>query len=206
MITVWLTQTIAPFKKRVKTCVDAIKKAQQYTNKKTAYYPHISCGYSQLMERYHQAHSLGADGVLLCPALCGFESMHALAQSSVPLPIMAHPSMTGAFVTTRSHGMSRSFFFGEFLRALGADISIYPHSSGRFQFNDHTCRAIEKRSLCPDSPFKRMYPSPGGGIAPNQICRWNPFQKDIIYLFGRGIIGHPKGVTQGTREIMETLQ
>ncbi|MEX2456432.1 MAG: RuBisCO large subunit C-terminal-like domain-containing protein, partial [Balneolaceae bacterium] len=128
-------QSSASFKARVQSVVRAVRKGEQISGKKTAYFPNITGSAAELIDRYMQAVELGADGVLISPQLTGLTQMHQLAASNMPLPIMAHPAFSGNFVNHPTGGFLPEIYYGLLWRAFGADFVIYPNTQGRFSFS-----------------------------------------------------------------------
>lgn len=200
-------QSSAPFTERLIKCSDAIKKANEKTGFSTAYYPNITADGVETLKRYEQAYLAGAGGVLLSPHLCGLPMMHLLAQSEIPLPIMAHPAFSGGLVQNPYHGFSKDFLYGELWRALGADFSIYPNAGGRFSFSLDECQSINKKCHDISSPFKSVFPTPGGGIQRDSINEFiNLYGNDIVLLIGGSLYQHPKGIRYASQELLELIK
>ena len=199
-------QSSSPFKDRLVSCCNAVKKANDSTGNISAYYPNITADGVETVRRYEQAYEAGAGGVLLSPHLCGLPVMHLLAQSEIPLPIMAHPAFSGGFVQNPSHGFSKSFLYAELWRALGADFSIYPNAGGRFSFTLDECQQINH--LCRDTslPFKTTLPTPGGGVQRQTIQELlKSYGSDTVFLIGGSLYQHPKGIRFATQELLELI-
>jgi len=200
-------QTSAPFVERLKKCTDAVKKANDETGFVSAYYPNITADGIETIRRYEQAYEAGAGGVLLSPHLCGLPVMHLLAQSDIPLPIMAHPAFSGGLVQNPDHGFNKAFLYADLWRALGADFSIYPNAGGRFSFTLDECQQIN--TLCRDvsSPFKTVFPTPGGGVQRQTIQDlMKIYRNDTVFLIGGSLYQHPKGIRYATQELLELIK
>ncbi len=199
-------QKSAPFEERVIHCMQSIERAADKTGKRTAYFPNITAGTEVMMKRLDHAVSHGAGGVLICPHLCGLESMHHIAEKNPGIPIMAHPAFSGGYVQSANHGMTPEFLYGILWRALGADLSVYPNVGGRFSFSAGTCKSINE--TCRDStlPFKTSFPVPGGGVQRNTIPDLaESYGSDTVFLVGGSLYQHPKGPNFAAREITEAL-
>lgn len=196
------SQPYATFTDRLTACMDAIHKAADKTGKKAAYYPNITADGRETVRRYEAAWKAGAGGVLLSPHLCGIQTMHELARTDIPLPIMAHPAFSGALVQNPRHGFTKRFLYGELWRALGADFSIYPNKGGRFSFSIEDCMAINDSCRDYRLPFKRTFPVPGGGLQRDSIRDWlDVYGNDTVFLIGGSLYQHPKGIEYASREI-----
>ncbi|MEQ8523608.1 RuBisCO large subunit C-terminal-like domain-containing protein [Gracilimonas sp.] len=200
-------QSYAPFEERVNRVAEVLQKAMTETGILTRYFPNITTAGSKLMQQYELAADLGADGVMIIPELCGYESMHELAQSKLDLPVIAHPAFSGTFVTDPDHGFTPSFLYGELYRAFGADFTVYPNTGGRFSFTPEECNDLNDSARTLDSPFKPIFPMPGGGMKRETIPNWiKEYGKDTIFLLGASMLQHPGGIRKASEEVKEILQ
>jgi len=200
-------QSYAPFDERVKYCTEAIQKANDETGRKSWYIPHITAPGDELWRRYEIAVAHGAGAVMVCPQLCGPEVMQQIADHSTPLPVMAHPAFSGAYVQDRDHGFSRSFFYGALWRAMGADFTIFPNHSGRFSFTLEECLDIVHAARTADSPYAPIFPTPGGGMQRETVPYFiDKYGIDTVFLIGGSLYQHPGGIQQAAREIRTILE
>ncbi len=199
-------QKSAPFKERVEACAAAVRSGEQYSGKKTLYFPNITTTPSEVKTRYTQAIEYGADGVLLCPQLSGLEMIAELAAMK-QVPVMAHPSFSGGFIIHETHGFAPGFYYGKLWRALGADAIIYPNAGGRFSLSTDTCQAMNQQmhsSLC---GFKKSVPTPAGGIHLNSIPHLlDSYGEDICYLIGGSLYQDPEGIETATKKFTTLLE
>jgi|AntRauTorcE11897_2_1112592.scaffolds.fasta_scaffold00090_36 ribulose-bisphosphate carboxylase large chain len=199
-------QDYAPFEERVMKVSEALEKTMTETGILTRYFPNITTSGSKLMKNYELAADLGADGVMVCPHICGYDAIHELAQSELDLPIIAHPAFSGTFVTDPEHGFTPAFLYGELSRAFGADLTVYPNTGGRFSFTLEECLKLNDAARNSDSPFKKIFPMPGGGIKLETIPQWmNEYGKDTVFLLGASMLRHPDGITKAASEVQEVI-
>jgi ribulose-bisphosphate carboxylase large chain len=202
-----VNQSVAPFNKRVETCVAAIEKAADETGKRTAYFPNITGDCFDIWRRYEIAQSLGASGVLVSPLLAGMSVIKSLRESDPVLPVMAHPTFSGSFVMNKGHGFTPELFYGHLWRALGADTVIYPNFGGRFSFSEEDCEGINRALRHDASPFKKAFPTPGGGIQRDTIGTWiDRYGNDTIFLIGGSLYQHKHGLEAAVREFQEAIE
>lgn len=200
-------QVYAPFTDRVTSITTKLKHCEEEFGYRAHYYPNITGTPSQMKERYEMAKESGADGVMVLPHLSGFETMHELASSEIDLPIMAHPAFSGALVSAANHGFSPAFLYGELYRAFGADFTIYPNTGGRFSFSGQECIEINNCARTVSSPFKPMFPLPGGGMKRETIPHWvNEYGNDMVFLIGASLFQHPDGIQKAVRELIAVLE
>lgn len=200
-------QSYAPFQERVEKVVAALKKSEAAYGRRAAYFPNITVSGSRLMQQYKSAFELGADGVMVLPELCGYEAMHELAASDIDLPIIAHPSFSGTFVTDPEHGFTPAFLYGELYRAFGADCTVYPNTGGRFSFSQEECLQLNEAARTSASPFNPVFPMPGGGMKRETLPHWiKEYGNDTVFLLGASMLQHPEGIRQAAMEVSALLK
>lgn len=199
-------QNEATFKRRVSACVDAIRKGEQFSGKKTLYFPNITSNPINIEQKFREAIDMGADGVLLSPQLTGLETLSSLAKLQLA-PVMAHPAFSGSYVIHETHGFTPEFYYGKLWRALGADCIIYPNAGGRFSYSIDTCLALNQQMHTDFCSFKASLPSPAGGInldsIPGLLKRYGT---DIAYLVGGSLYSHKDGIEKATVEFLKLLE
>ena len=81
----------------------------------------------------------GADILLFNVFAYGLDVLQSLAEDDeIPVPIMAHPAVSGAYSASKLYGVSSPLLLGK-LRYAGADFSLFPSPYGSV--------ALEKRRL-----------------------------------------------------------
>ncbi|MFO7847475.1 MAG: RuBisCO large subunit C-terminal-like domain-containing protein [Balneolaceae bacterium] len=198
-------QKSAPFEDRVKRCLEAIRKGEQISGKKTLYFSNITTAPTQIIAQYKKAVRLGVDGVLVAPQLVGLETMHELSKLG-DVPIMAHPTFSGSYLVNQS-GIDPVFYFGKLIHAFGADAIIYPNADGRFSFSTETCKAINRSCQTPIKSITPAFPAPGGGVKLNTIPGLvEQYGNDIIFLIGGSLYKHPEGLRIATQKFQQALR
>ncbi|AXJ00443.1 ribulose 1,5-bisphosphate carboxylase large subunit [Cyclonatronum proteinivorum] len=199
-------QPTSPFADRLAACTDAVKRAADKTGHLAAYFPNITADGSETLRRYEQAYEAGAGGVLLMPHLCGPSTMTELAKSGIPLPIMAHPAFSGAYVMSDTQGFTPEFLYGTLWRKLGADFVIYPNAGGRFSFSEAACHAINENCRRPLGGIAASIPTPGGGVQRDTLTSLlEAYGPDTCFLIGGSLYQHPRGIEFASRELTELL-
>ena len=198
-------QQTADFRARVTACVQAVRMGEQISGKKTLYFPNITTSPAYVLDRFHEALELGADGVLISPQLTGLEMLHTLS-SRGHLPVMAHPAFSGPYVIHESHGFLPDLYYGKLWRALGADAIIYPNAGGRFSFSRETCKRINQRARDKFHTFNASFPTPAGGMnmqsLPDQITHYG---NNTIYLIGGNLHEQKAGLQEATKQFQNLL-
>ena len=102
-------QSYAPFKDRVKACVDSVNNANAKTGGRSLYIANCTADSMEFLERAMTAQELGAGGIMAAPGLLGLSIIREL--SSAPdfhLPIFLHPCFSGSLVLSADSGISPS--------------------------------------------------------------------------------------------------
>jgi ribulose-bisphosphate carboxylase large chain len=182
-------QVFAPFEERVKHCAEAVAEANLKTGYKCIYMPSLGTRADKLVERAHFAKQHGAGGLLVPPAMVGYDSMRMLADDdTLALPIIAHPAFIGSYVTSLTAGISHYALFGQIVRLAGADATIYPNYGGRFSFSKEECISIVQGSQTPMGHIAPIFPSPGGGMTMDRVPDMLAvYGKEVVFLMGGGL-------------------
>ncbi len=199
-------QKFSPYKERVKVCCDAVNEANAKTGGKTLYLPNITAPFNEIVERAYFAKECGAGGVLIAPALTGFDAMKYLADdNNFALPVMSHPAFIGPYLSG-GFGFTHGALLGKMMRLAGADIVVYPNFGGRFSFSKDECRDIINSCKCGFSHFTSIFPCPGGGMNFSNIPEMKSFYgNDVIYLMGGGLFKRSDDLTANCRELREIV-
>jgi ribulose-bisphosphate carboxylase large chain len=106
-------QSYAPFEQRVAHVASAIRTANEQFGTHAIYAPCISGPTEQLDHRVEFALTQGAAGLMVLPGIAGFDVIRYLAsRDDVNVPILAHPSMLGAFTASSHHGIAPNLIYG----------------------------------------------------------------------------------------------
>jgi ribulose-bisphosphate carboxylase large chain len=194
-------QIFAPFSERVALCVEAVERANRETGEQSIYVPNITAPAHLIRDRAREAKGMGAKGVLLAPALSGFDIMRHLAEDQeFGLPIFSHPAFLGSYVTSKDNGISHFALFGQLNRLAGADAVIYPNYGGRFSFSREECAEIVQGTLTDMGRIKPIFPSPGGGMSLDRIEELGQvYGKDVLFLVGGGLFKQGPDLVENCR-------
>ncbi|GMB82558.1 5-methylthioribulose-1-phosphate isomerase [Shinella zoogloeoides] len=186
-------QRTAPFDERLKACIDAVGEANAKTGGKTSFVPNVTGPASAIIERAKHAQALGAGGVMIAPALAGYDIVRTLAADpDFSLPIVSHPAFSGANIVSPDCGFSHRAFFGTLHRLMGADAVVYPNFGGRFGFSREECQSIAKACSVDIGGPKAILPAPGGGMTFARLPEMrDAYGNDIMYLIGGALLAEP---------------
>ncbi len=201
-------QVFCPFEERVARCVEAVERANRETGRRSVYMPNITARADRLLPSARRAKELGAGALLICPALVGFDAMRLIADDdSVGLPIMAHPSFGGSFVTSPESGFSHAALYGGLMRLAGADATVYPNFGGRFAFTREECLGIAQASREAMGAIKPIFPAPGGGMTTDRAREMlEVYGKDFILLIGGGLHRRSADLAENARHFLALLE
>lgn len=177
-------QAFAPYRERVPRCAEAVKEANQRTGYHSVYFPAVNGRMEEFWEKAYYAKESGADGIMLMPGLCGYDTARMLTEDdNLGLPVMFHPGFLGTYYMNPDVGIAPYVLNGQLPRLAGADITIFPHYAGRFAPPQEQCRQSEEATRVEMGGFKQVMPSPGGGVKPEFVADMADFYGlDVICL------------------------
>lgn len=201
-------QPFCPYEERVERCAEAVARANRETGLHCLYLPNVTAPHDELMDRALFAKQVGAGGLMVSYGLNGFDSLRLLAEDDrLGLPVLAHPALSGSFVTSASNGIGHYVLYGQLMRLLGADASIFVSFGGRFAYSQAQCSAVV--AGCTDSlgSFKPIFPVPGGGMTLERIPELREFYgRDVIFLVAGGLYGYGDDLTETARQFVSMAQ
>lgn len=181
-------QHFHPFGERVARCQEAVTAANARTGRRAIYLPTISGGFNAIEDQVHLALRHGVRGIVMGPMLVGPDTMRYLARK-YKMVVMAHPSLTGTFFHDRGHGMTPAVLLGTLFRLIGADVSIFPNSGGRFQLTADECLALATTLRAPLQGIAAAFPCPAGGMTLARIAEMGAaFGPDTVILIGGDVL------------------
>ncbi|WP_433749165.1 2,3-diketo-5-methylthiopentyl-1-phosphate enolase [Falsibacillus pallidus] len=197
---------LTPFEKRVIEGKKVLGEVYRETGHKTLYAVNLTGRTSGLRDKARRAKELGADALLFNVFTYGLDVLQELREDDeIALPLMAHPSFSGAFTSSNIYGASHSLFLGKLLRIAGADFSLFPSPYGSVALEKSSALSI-KHDLLEQNEFKRTFPVPSAGIHPGLVpLLIEDFGKDSIINAGGGVHGHPDGACGGGRAFRQAI-
>lgn len=201
-------QSFSPFRERVLRCLEAVNQAYRETGRRTLYFPCVTGDFESMEDRILWAKDQGVGGILISPMITGIDYLRFLASGiKINLPIMAHPSLMGAFFSDIFHGISHQVLLGTFMRLAGADMVIYPNFCGRFPFRQEVCLAINNALKEPFYYIKSSLPVPAGGISLENIpFLKNLFGNDVIFLVGSSLFSRSIDMRDNARYFLSLVE
>ncbi|TKJ93976.1 2,3-diketo-5-methylthiopentyl-1-phosphate enolase [Paenibacillus sp. CFBP13512] len=198
---------LTPIEKRVAACRKAADDVQAQTGKKVLYAANLTGHTFKLKEQAKKAIDSGANALLLNVLAYGYDVLHELARDpEINIPIMAHPSLAGAYYPSPYYGISASVLLGQLMRIAGADLVLFPSPYGSVVMPKAENMAIREQLVSPALPFQHSFPVPSAGIHPGLVpLILKDFGHQVIINAGGGIHGHPEGASAGGRAFQQAI-
>lgn len=194
------------FQERVARCQEAVCRANAQTGRNTLYIPNLMAPVEQFERYLKYVLSLGIRGVLVSPFLAGLDTIRSLAERYSML-VMAHPTFSGAYCVDPRHGLETGLLLGKLFRLIGADISVFPNSGGRFSFSESECQSITRQLRAPLGHFKPGWPAPAGGMRFDNLGHMaRQYGPDAVFLIGGALLSHSTSLRQSTREFLKRTE
>jgi len=193
-------QAYCPFADRVPMIAEAVHMAGAKTGIPTRYLPSLNGNLDKMRQQIALAKSVGLDGVLIAPMLCGFATFQTLKAENPDLLFMTHPSMAGG-------PMAPQFFFGKLMRLLGSDASVFCNYGGRFGYTPELCRTIASGCLDEAPGLKPCFPVPAGGMELKRVPELlDFFGPDVMLLIGGSLLAAKENITKETAAFCDAVR
>jgi len=200
-------QPFAPWRERVAACAEAVREQNVRTGSASLYLPSINGRQEDLLERAHWAKAVGAGGLLVIPALAGWDTMRMLADDdTLALPLLSHPALLGGLARS-SEGVAPAVLFGSFMRWAGADAVIFPNYGGRFSFRREECLAILDGTSESMAHIKPIFPVPSGGMSLERVPEMvETYGRDVVLLIGGGLFSAGMSPSDACRRFRDLVE
>ncbi len=198
---------LTPLEKRVETCIGAARQAERETGQKLIYFTNLTGPTSKLRENARRAIDAGANGLLFNVLAYGFDALAELANdSSIDVPIAAHPALAGAFYPSPHHGIAAPLLLGKLTRIAGADLSLFPSPYGSVVMPKEENLAVQAALVDEALPLRKAFPVPSAGIHPGLVpLILSDFGGDVVVNAGGGVHGHPLGAAAGGKAFRQAM-
>ncbi|MBJ8102709.1 MULTISPECIES: 2,3-diketo-5-methylthiopentyl-1-phosphate enolase [Bacillus cereus group] len=191
--------SLTPLTKRIISGKEVLQAVYETYGHKTLYAVNLTGRTFDLKENAKRAVQAGADILLFNVFAYGLDVLQSLAEDAeIPVPIMAHPAVSGAYSSSKLYGVSSPLLLGKLLRYAGADFSLFPSPYGSVALEKEEALNISKYLTEEDTFFKKSFAVPSAGIHPGFVpFILRDFGKDVVINAGGGIHGHPNGAQGG---------
>jgi ribulose-bisphosphate carboxylase large chain len=194
------------FQERIARCHEAVCRANAQTGRNTLYIPNLMAPVEYFEKYLKYALSLGIRGVLVSPFLAGLDTIRALSERYSML-VMAHPTFAGAYCVDRRHGVETGLLLGKLFRLIGADVSVFPNSGGRFSFSEDDCQSVTRHLRAPLGSLNAGWPAPAGGMRFDNLGHMaSQYGQDAVFLIGGALLSHSTNLRQSTREFLKRTE
>ncbi len=182
-------QVFCPFEERAARCAEAVGRANRETGRNCLYAPNITAPVDEIMTRARYAKSVGAGALEISYGLAGYDAMRMVAaDDSIGLPILAHPALSGSFVSTATSGMATGVTFGQLVRLAGGDVSVFVSYGGRFPYTKEDCQGVIDGCTRPMGHIAPIMSAPGGGMTLDRMPELKAFYPfDTTFLVAGGL-------------------
>ncbi|WP_347552783.1 2,3-diketo-5-methylthiopentyl-1-phosphate enolase [Pseudalkalibacillus hwajinpoensis] len=197
---------LTPLEERVPAMKKVLDETAEETGKRTRYAVNLTGRTFGLKDKAKRAIELGADALLFNVFTYGLDSLESLAEDpGITVPIMAHPSFSGAIAGSSSYGLSYSLLLGKLLRIAGADFSLFPSPYGSVALERKEALATAT-ALTETSSLRETFPVPSAGIHPGLVpLLIKDFGINSVINAGGGIHGHPGGAWAGGKAFRDAV-
>lgn len=190
---------LTPFTQRIQTGKAALREVYEESGQRALYAVNLSGRTFELKDKAKRAVELGADVLLFNAFAYGLDVLHSLSEDKdIPIPIMAHPAVSGALTPSEFYGISSPLLLGKLLRYAGADFSLFPSPYGSVALERGQALAIAAALAADEGEIRRTFPVPSAGIHPGLVpLLVRDFGTDSVINAGGGVHGHPDGAAGG---------
>jgi ribulose-bisphosphate carboxylase large chain len=189
-----------PFEARVRACLDAVAEGAARGGTQSVYVPNLSGTPETILRQYDFAREAGVEAVMIAPMLVGLPFFHELTHRRLDVPVLAHPSFTGAA------RMRPAVLPGKLFRLFGADAVIFANYGGRFSFPRDVCLDVAEALRRPWPPFPPAFPVPAGGMQVERAAELvETFGTDAILLIGGSLLEAGDALLERTRAFTEGI-
>lgn len=181
-------QRYSRFDERIVRVQNAVREANAKYGTSTIYAPMVNDEPSVMLKQLDLCARNGIKGVLAAPSLIGYGAFAEIRRNHEFI-LIAHPALAGTFFYSPEHGATPAFFLGTLFRLLGADISIFPNSGGRFLFSPSDCDSLCDSLRNPLNALKAAFPAPAGGMRISNIPEmYDRYGKDTVFIIGGNLL------------------
>lgn len=200
--------SLTPMEERIIAGKKVLTNSFNLTGHRTLYAVNLTGRTSQLKDKARKAAELGADLLLFNVFSYGLDVLQELREDNeIGLPLMAHPAVSGSFLSSNNYGFSHSLILGKLLRYVGADLSLFPSPYGSVALEKEKTLSIKEELLKEDSFYQKAFPVPSAGIHPGLVpLLINDFGIDSVINAGGGVHGHPGGAVVGGKAFRQAIE
>jgi len=200
-------ESFCPLEKRVKACMESVKRAYEDTGEYTLYTVNITDDVGKIKDNAKRAIDAGANALMVNIYTTGYSAFKMLAEDpEINVPILAHPDFAGAIYESPNSGISAPLLMGKLARMAGADMAIITSPYGKFPVVREKYIRIAHMLRQKYYGIKSVLPMPGGGMYQGIVPRTvKDLGIDTCIASGGAIHGHPMGARAGARSMRQAI-
>jgi len=214
------SMTFNNFEKRIEETIKIRDKVESETGEKKIYMPNITSKMSIMKERADFVINNGGEYVMVDIVTVGFSALQEIRDylEDKNVVIHAHRAMHAAFTRNKKHGLTM-LSLAKLMRLIGMDQlhtgTIVGKMEGDKQEVVEINDVITKSQITGNNRsfldqdwgnIKPVLPVASGGLSPLHIPDLIKYLgKDMVFQFGGGVHGHPKGTTTGAIAIRQAV-
>jgi ribulose-bisphosphate carboxylase large chain len=192
-------QPFCRFVDRVHACLGAVERAVRLGARRALYVPNLNGAPEALAAQLEIAQDAGVRALLAEPMVIGLPLFRELT-ARARMPVFAHPALAGSL------RIRPELWLGRLFRAYGADAVIYPHSGGRFSYDEPTCARIARRLTEPLGGLEPSLPVPAGGMTVERVPELLRFYgPDVMLLLGGSLYRAGSRLEERAREFVDAV-
>ncbi|MHB8633898.1 MAG: RuBisCO large subunit C-terminal-like domain-containing protein [Thermoplasmatota archaeon] len=196
-------QSFCPLVERGRLVMEALDEARSETGKPCLYAINVTAGAHEVLERWDQVRSVGANCVMIDVLTSGYDAL-ALLRQHAGVPIHVHRAMHGAFTRSTHYGIDMRAI-ARLVRLCGGDQLHVGSAAGKME-HPANLGAILDVLKGPWEGFLPTFPVSSGGLHPKLVApEVAAFGADVVIQAGGGIHGHPGGTRAGARALMRAI-
>lgn len=196
------------FEERVSRCVEAVQRASRQRQRPCLYFPHVTGTPEEILQRARFVQAAGADGVLMCPGLVGYGTVHEVTRDpGFALPVIVHPAFLGTYALHPSSGLASRLLYGRLPRLIGGDVSIFPIYGQDFSLSRQDCLAVAEACTGTWGDLTPIFPTAAGRMGEDRIAEMcETFGREFVFILGSQIREDASGVTGACRRFLSWLE
>lgn len=202
------SQTFNPFFERVKLMTEEMKKFKFLHNPsgEKIYAFNVTAEAEEMKERASFVKTSGGNCAMIDILTAGFSSVQFLRNQNLGLIIHGHRAMHAAFTRDIKEGVTM-LVLAKLSRLAGVDELHTGTVVGKMEGGEEEVVAINNFLRSDWFGLKPVMPVASGGLFPGLIPDLIKYLgKNVIYNFGGGIHGHPKGTYHGVKAVKEGFE
>jgi ribulose 1,5-bisphosphate carboxylase large subunit-like protein len=170
------------------------------------YCPNVTGPIATLLDRARRAVDVGATGLLVNAVAQGLDSVLALRQAELGVPILVHRAGSGPWCRNPHFGTTGAVLTRLF-RLCGADYVIVGAFGGKLFETEAEVRANLAAAKDPLGAARPCWALLGGGIGPDNAAAQvsGAGATGLVVLLGSRAYAHPDGIAGGVAAVVESL-